>query len=243
MFIFSKSLSAYNNTLANPDPVKELIAKEKNEPLFTILLFDMSKEGLISNTFKHRYRILKEVNGKMQAIDTKWYQVSSDYFWRHENNMGMELAAKDTLGKIHKVATPPGYTCIIGNPRYGYWGDTYSRKEMRVKPRIVLSEEDSTAGSSVVFDTTFVYTASNDPSIDFWYFYPEKKHIKALLQLPTGKIYKKEHNTAHTYHSRGLIFYGGIYTGGLHRYGTYSSHYSSYRGGKKWTRGGGGFGK
>ena len=121
-FVLSKSMSAYNDSKALKDPLTELIKQEKAKPgLFTILLFDMKKEGFISNTYKQRYRIVADRNGSVSSRDTKWYPVKSSYFWRNENNLGMELAAQDSTGKVWKVVTPPGYTNFLGNPRYGYW--------------------------------------------------------------------------------------------------------------------------
>jgi len=191
------------------DPVREIIEAESIEPNFTVLLFDMDQEGVFSKTYKHRYRVLKEKEGKVVGVDTKWYNVSSSYFQQNQNNLGMEMAAKDSAGKVAQTIGPPGYTNYIGNSRYGYWGQV---------------EGDTLADK-------------------FWYFTPENTYIRALLQLPAGKIYQKNHTEARGYYGRGFIYYGIIMSGGRRRYGTYGNHYRSNTYNKKWSRGGGGSGK
>lgn len=198
-----------NRVEVTADPVSELIGTASMDPMFTILLFDMDKKGVFSKTYKHRYRVLKEKDGKVVAKDTKWYNVSSSYFQQNQNNLGMEMAAKDSTGKIARMVGPPGYTNYIGNPRYGTWNG---------------AEGDSL-------------------KTGFWYFYPKYTYIRSLLQLPAGKIYRKDHNEARSYYGRGFIYYGAITTGGRRRYGTYSSHYSTNTYNKTWSRGGGGYGK
>lgn len=197
-----------NSVDITKDPVQELIGTESMEPMFTILLFDMNQEGVFSKVYKHRYRIVKEKDGKVVGVDTKWYNVSSSYFQQNENNLGMEMAAKDSTGKIARTIGPPGYTNYIGNLKYGNWG---------VPQETMLGE--------------------------FWYFKPEYTYIRTILQLPAGKIYKKDHKEARSYYGRGFIYYGIITSGGRRRYGTYSNHYRTNTYNKTWSRGGGGYGK
>ena len=198
-----------NNVEITEDPVSELIGTESMEPMFTILLFDMDKKGVFSKEYKHRYRVIKEKGGKVVAEDTKWYNVSSSYFQQNQNNLGMEMAAKDSTATIKRTVGPPGYTNYIGNPRYGTW--------------------NGAEGDSI--------------KTGFWYFYSKYTYIRALLQLPAGKIYKKEHDEARSNYNRGFIYYGRITTGGYRRYGTYSNHYRTNTYNKTWSRGGGGYGK
>ncbi|WMX13926.1 MULTISPECIES: hypothetical protein [unclassified Aureispira] len=207
-----------NNADITEDPVRLLIEQESMEPMFTILLFDMDQEGVFSKTYKHRYRVIKEENGKVVGKDTKWYNVPSSYFQQNENNLGMEMAAKDSTGKIARTIGPPGYTNYIGNPRYGYWGDG-------------TSQPDSLSNNGANVAT------------NFWYFYPKYTNIRELLQLPAGKIYQKDHKEARNYYNRGFIYYGIITSGGRRRYGTYSNHYRTNTYNKRWSRGGGGYGK
>ena len=236
-FIFSKSLSKYNDSKAVQDVLTQLIEEEtKKKPLstdvplfdktefnkklaianmFTILLYDMQHTGVIANTYKHRYRILREVNGKVTAKDTKWYPVTSACFARNKSNMGMELAARDSTGKVWTVVTPPGYTNYLGNSRYGAFNTPA---------------------------TTTTVMSTDKTRLDFWLFYPQYTYIRKLLQIPVGKISKYDYNTANRYHRSSIIYYGGSF-GGRRRYGTFSNQYTSFNGNKAWRRGGGGYGK
>jgi hypothetical protein len=121
-----------NRVEITEDPVSELIGVESMEPMFTLLLFDMKEEGVFSKTYKHRYRVLKEKEGKVVGLDSKWYNVSSSYFQQNQNNLGMEMAAKDSTGTLARTIGPPGYTNYIGNSRYGAWkqveGDSLADK-------------------------------------------------------------------------------------------------------------------
>jgi hypothetical protein len=246
-FGVSKFLNSINESKATKDPLGAVIAKQKDTPLFTVLLFDMEKNGFLSKTYRHQYRVIKEVNGKIVAKETAWYQVPSSYFWQHENSLGMEVAAKDSTGKIHRTVTPPGYTNYVGNPKYGGWGNMttpyVSNLTERVVPRPTSSNPD---GTTTVLDTTFSYVmpgaAPSDPKY-YWNFYPKYKYIRPLLQIPAGKIYKKDHQTARNYHNRGIVYYGAMTVLGRRRYGTYSNQTNTFGRTKRWSRGGGGGGK
>lgn len=224
-----------NRVEITKDPVKELIQQAQKEPLFTILLFDMDKEGIFSKVYKHRYRIIKEENGKVVAKDTKWYNVPVSYFQQNGNNLGMEVAAKDSSQKVSRVVGPPGYTNYIGNPKYGYWSDG---QLITTSP-----EQKPTAAFSTMVKDSVGYHSSSNPATDFWHFYPAYSNVRTLLQLPAGKIYQKEHKEARSHYYRGFIYYGIITSSGRRRYGTYSNHYRLNNYGKKWSRGGGGYGK
>ncbi len=77
----------------------------------------------------------------------------------------------------------------------------------------------------------------------YWQFYPNYDYVRALLQLPTGKVKLKEHQTAREQYRRGYSYYGILIMGGNRRYGTYSSYTRSNSTGRRFSRGGGGFGK
>lgn len=221
------------------DPVKELIQQERKEPLFTILLYDMDKEGIFSKVYKHRYRVIKEENGRVTAKDSKWYAVPADYFLQNGNNLGMELAAKDSIGKVSRTVGPPGYTNYIGNPKYGYWSDG----AVNTNTPLDSSQLPQIEHLKIVEHRQGYHSVSNNPSTNFWHFYPAYTNIKSLLQLPSGKVLEKEHQDARSHYSRGLIYYGYITPSGRRRYGTYSNHYRINDYGKRWNRGGGGSGK
>lgn len=214
-----------NNVDITKDPVQELMEQESMEPQFTLLLFDMDQEGVFSKVYKHRYRIIKEKAGKVVGVDTKWYNVPSSYFQQNANNLGMEMAAKDSVGKISRTVGPPGYTNYIGNTKYGYWG--------------AALRDSSTTSAPEKIDSQI----TTKPETDFWFFHPQHLYIRDLLQLPAGKIYQKEYTEARRNYTRGFIYYGIITSGGLRRYGTNSNHYRTNTYNKTWSRGGGGSGK
>jgi len=201
------------------DPVLDILKANTEAPL-TVLLLDMNTEGVLFKDYKHRYRIISEKNGVPTAKDTKWYEVPSSYFWQNENNMGMEVAARQANRNTKRVVSPPGYTNYIGNNKYGYW----------------------TNGQGIKADGTYSRTA---PNVDFWTFFPPYEILRSLLDLPAGKIYEKEHNEYRTYYSRGYAYYGPIVISGRRRYGTYNlGRTSRTRTSSTWySRGGGGFGK
>jgi hypothetical protein len=232
-----------NSVEITKDPVSELIGSESMEPMFTVLLFDMNQEGAFSKVYKHRYRVLKEKDGKVIAVDTKWYNVSSSYFQQNQNNLGMEMAAKDKAGKIARTIGPPGYTNYIGNPAYGYWGDgIINSSELELK-NVALEGIDTSLIKMVPDESGYHSVNVSQPASNYWYFRPQHTYIRALLQIPVGKIYKKNHTEARSQYSRGFIYYGGVTSGGRRRYGTYSNHYSTNTYNKTWSRGGGGYGK
>ncbi|MDN5200120.1 hypothetical protein QQ008_02075 [Fulvivirgaceae bacterium BMA10] len=103
------------------NPVDNLIRDMSDEPLFSIILYDMDADGSFFKTYKHQYKVIKDNNGTPSEEITDWYEVDEDYFFRNENNMGMEIAAKTSDGKVSKTAAPPGYSNYVGNEKYGRW--------------------------------------------------------------------------------------------------------------------------
>jgi hypothetical protein len=101
-------------------PVDMMIKEMTNVPKFTIMLYDMDVEGTFAKTYKHQYRIIKEKDSLPVEEITGWYEVSEDFFQRHQNDMGMEIASKKD-GKITKNVAPPGYSNYVGNQQYGQW--------------------------------------------------------------------------------------------------------------------------
>lgn len=102
-------------------PVDTLIRDMNSEPIFSIILYDMEVEGNFSKSYRHQYQIITEKDSIPQERLTEWYPVSKDFFAYHENNMGMEIASKGRDGKVHKGASPAGYSNYVGNERYGQW--------------------------------------------------------------------------------------------------------------------------
>lgn len=118
-------------------PIDELIRDMDGNTTFEIILYDMEdNSGIFSSEYKHQYNIIREkdsvviVDSTQRATlvkvpyktKTAWYQVSSSFFKKNTDNMGMTLAYKDSTGKISKIPSPPGYNNYVGNSRYGHWG-------------------------------------------------------------------------------------------------------------------------
>jgi hypothetical protein len=102
-------------------PIDNLIRDMDSERNFTIILYDMDfEDNLMSDVYKHRYKVITEKDGKPSERITDWMQVSESTFLEHQNNMGMEVASK-VDGRLTKVAAPPGYSRYVNNPQYGHW--------------------------------------------------------------------------------------------------------------------------
>jgi hypothetical protein len=105
------------------NPVDTLIRDMTDAENFSIILYDMNVEGTFFKDYQHQYRIIKQSSAEAEPTEeiTEWTKVSEEFFAQNENNMGMEIAAKDAEGKVSKTAAPPGYNNYVGNPRYGSW--------------------------------------------------------------------------------------------------------------------------
>lgn len=102
-------------------PVDDMIRDMTNTPTFTILLYDMDVQGTFFKTYHHQYRLITEKGDSPTEKVTPWLEVSEKFFYRHENDMGMELASKSEGGKVNKTVGPPGYSNYVGNEKYGRW--------------------------------------------------------------------------------------------------------------------------
>ena len=105
-------------------PVDNIIRDMPKGNVFSIILHDMDVQGNFSNSYYHQYEIIKGNDNKLKAIDseiTDWMQVSEVEFNKYINNMGMEIAARDSTGKLTKEVAPPGYNNYVGNQKYGRW--------------------------------------------------------------------------------------------------------------------------
>jgi hypothetical protein len=272
-----------NSEQIKTDPIGQLLKENEAATPFTILLYDMEKTGVFSKEYKHKYRLIKKENGRVVAKDTKWFPIGSSYYNQHENNVGMEVAAKNTDGRVRRVVGPPGYTNYIGQAQYGYWTEgindtviiqekvtdtsaaetriTYYDYPSKSTVSVVTNERaewvknfTNKLPSNFVADTAYVkdspYRKATGSAEQqalaaryYWKFYPHHAYISTLLQLPTGKIKLSEHQRARERYHRGVSYYGILMMGGNRRYGTYSSHSQRYSSGKRFSRGGGGFGK
>lgn len=103
-------------------PLDEVIRDLPTDKPFTIILYDMDAEGSFSTTYKHQYQIIKEDDsGEVTEEITPWMKVGEREFNTHIDNMGMEVASRDSTGTLTKEVAPPGYSNYVGNSRYGHW--------------------------------------------------------------------------------------------------------------------------
>lgn len=99
-----------------------VIKQKSSDQNFTIILKDMDyKEA--DKKFLHQYQIVTlKQDSVAEENTTDWMQVSPAFFELHQNDLGMELAAK-TDGVLKKETAPPGYSQYVGNDKYGEWKD------------------------------------------------------------------------------------------------------------------------
>ena len=131
-------------------PSDDIVRDLYQEDNFSIILHDMDVDDSgMFNKYKHKYRIVREKDTMLLAIDTAqaalnsgyvpdedsklvsskipydsitgWVQVSEKYFKAQQDNMGMNVVTKKD-GELSKVASPPGYSNYVGRRQYGYWG-------------------------------------------------------------------------------------------------------------------------
>jgi len=102
--------------------VDELIRDLPEGRIFSVILHDMDVQGNFFETYHHQYKVIQENNsGEVDALTTEWLEVGKTEFNQHVNNMGMEIAARDSTGKLSKAVAPPGYNNYVGNSKYGRW--------------------------------------------------------------------------------------------------------------------------
>ena len=108
-------------------PLDELIRDLPTNEVYSIILYDMDVQGNFFESYFHKYKIVKGSDPeKITEEETDWKEVSEREFKNHVNDMGMEIAARDSTGKLTKNVTPPGYSNYVGNKRYGYWNNSGS---------------------------------------------------------------------------------------------------------------------
>ncbi|MBT3208748.1 MAG: hypothetical protein HN704_00320 [Bacteroidetes bacterium] len=105
------------------NPVDVLVRDLPSDAVFSIVLYDMGVEGTFAKTYKHQYQIVTEKNENISDTKTDWIEVGKDFFYLHENNMGMEIISRNADGKLNKTASPAGYSNYVGNEKYGKWSD------------------------------------------------------------------------------------------------------------------------
>ena len=114
-------LYSCGGTVVSSNPIRDMKQQFETKNAYTVLLADMD---LNNDQFKHKYTILDiDANNNVTSRKTDWTNVNDDFFYQHEGNLGMEILSKSPDGKINNLATPPGFTNLIGNPNYGAWND------------------------------------------------------------------------------------------------------------------------
>ena len=102
-------------------PTDDIVRDLPRDEVFSVILYDMDQKGNFSNTYYHRYQVIREIEGEVSESITDWKEVSEREFSKHIDDMGMEIVARDSTGTLNKTAAPPGYNNYVGNPRYGRW--------------------------------------------------------------------------------------------------------------------------
>jgi hypothetical protein len=105
------------------NPVDQMIRDMTETPIYSIILYDMNVEGTFFKEYQHQYRILKQASAEAEPEEeiTEWQTVDENFFNKHIDDMGMEIAAKTAEGEVTKTVSPPGYSNYVGNPQYGHW--------------------------------------------------------------------------------------------------------------------------
>ncbi len=103
-------------------PLDDLIKELPQNEVFSVILYDMDQKGTFLDMYYHRYQVVGKIGtDEISQGITDWKEVSEREFQNNIDNMGMEIAARDTAGTLHKSVAPPGYTNYVGNARYGHW--------------------------------------------------------------------------------------------------------------------------
>lgn len=110
------------------EPIDNIIKENNQYTNFSIILYDMDFEEA-SDSYRHQYQVLVEPlpPGDTTIVESKtdWLNVSDDFFNKHVDDMGMEIAFKKD-GKVEKKTAPPGYSNYVGNEKYGEWRTDHS---------------------------------------------------------------------------------------------------------------------
>ncbi len=110
--------SSTNTSNVQQEGLDKVIQKYQNAPTFTTLLYDMDYQN---GRPLHKYQvIIPETDTSFREEVSDWYPVSPQFFNKHQDNLGMELASK-TDGQLSKAVAPAGYSQYVGNENYGQW--------------------------------------------------------------------------------------------------------------------------
>lgn len=114
-------LYSCGGTVVSSNPVRDMKRQFESKTAYTVLLSDMD---LKNDRLKHKYTIIDiDSTHHVTSRKTDWHNVSDDFFYQHEANLGMEILSKSPDGKINNLVSPPGFTNLIGNTNYGNWNE------------------------------------------------------------------------------------------------------------------------
>ena len=106
-------------------PLDEIIRDLPSDEVFSVILYDMDVQGNFFEKYYHQYKIVRgQDEDDIREVTTDWKEVGKQEFNRYVNDMGMEIAARDSTGALTKNVAPPGYNNYVGNTRYGYWNNS-----------------------------------------------------------------------------------------------------------------------
>lgn len=257
-FVFFGALlfNSCQGTVIPTDPVKEMKKDFSDKYAYTVLLNDMDLEG--KTQYKHKYKIITfDKEGNYSFDTTDWVDVSDNFFYYHENDLGMEILTRSPNQKYNELPTPPGFSQIIGNKRYGKW----DLNKPIVSTPILFAEDSTTLNLDSLVVLEEVQPISNEPvdTNHYWFFSEEEKRLEQALELQGMLISLTEFNTYKKSYLYNRPYYGSTTHKDSTRYGTSSRHWffirpffyqrrTLHRNFKKpfsssGNRGGGGFGK
>lgn len=135
------------------NPLNEMKRDFDSKKAYTILLEDMNlKDG----QYVHKYCVLDFTNSTVEVSHTKWKDVDDHFFYLHEDNLGMEILSKREDGKLNNLVTPPGFTNVIGNDKFGSWGLNSDTEYWQFKNEFSSLETDLGLKGLVVLKSEFV---------------------------------------------------------------------------------------
>lgn len=224
-------LAGCGGTTVPTNPLNVLIEGMSDQGSYTVILDDMD---LKDDQYTHRYKVFRVNQDSTVSVGyTKSIPVSENFFFLHEDNIGMELVSRTTHGATNSLVSPPGFTNFVGNKYYGEW------KEAFVDTVDVLNYEDST----------------------FWVFNARHQKLAHELGLDGLNITLLEYKEFRDVYLFNRPYYGPKTAPDSTKYGTRSAHMVRYYPGfyrrrtlnrnfrKRYSssstgsRGGGGFGK
>ncbi|MBI3142978.1 MAG: DUF4178 domain-containing protein [Bacteroidetes bacterium] len=109
--------------LQQTPPIQSIAEQYGTHENFSIILHDMDEQPTgWSTQYRHKYMVVatKSAESEPEISYSDWVEVDRDYYREHQDNLGMELMAKNQEG-VQTVAAPPGYSSYVGDERYGEW--------------------------------------------------------------------------------------------------------------------------